>query len=211
MRHSFSRVLSFGAIPLAFMVWTAHAHADAVWVKYRGLVDLTPFHCDWIERSTLVKRLCYDAKEQYVVVNLTGTYYHYCEVPAGIVNDWLAAESMGRFYNAIVKGRFDCRQNRVPSYSVAPGAPIWTVAGRADPSRSRLRRGISPRCEPGHWIDTVSDDGEIVILEDGSVWEIDADDSSTSAGWTSSDDIVACDDKLINTDEKETVSATRIR
>lgn len=90
--------------------------AEAVDVKYRGSVDLSPFKCEWIDRSSLVKRVCYDAKERYVIVNLTGTYYHYCQVPGSVVAEWLDAESMGRFYNATVKGRFDCRVLRAPAY-----------------------------------------------------------------------------------------------
>jgi hypothetical protein len=92
------------------------AGAEQVYVKYRGPVDLSPFKCEWIERSSLVKRLCYDAKEKYVVVNLTGTYYHYCEVPPGVVASWRSADSMGRFYNSSVKGSFDCRLLRMPAY-----------------------------------------------------------------------------------------------
>ncbi len=65
----------------------------------------------------MVRRLCYDSRERYVIVNLTGAYYHYCEVPPSIVAAWRQAASMGRFYNAQVKGRFDCRVLRVPSYN----------------------------------------------------------------------------------------------
>lgn len=90
--------------------------AELVYVKYRGQVDLKPFECEWVTRSSVVKRLCYDSKEQYVIVNLTGTYYHYCEVPSIIVNNWRIADSMGRFYNAQLKERFDCRINHVPAY-----------------------------------------------------------------------------------------------
>ncbi|WP_366145376.1 KTSC domain-containing protein [Candidatus Accumulibacter sp. ACC007] len=93
------------------------ANAESVDVKYRGLVDLAPFQCEWLSRSSFIKRLCYDAKEQYVVVNLTGIYYHYCEVPGNIVSGWRQVESMGRYYNSRVKGRFDCRVFRVPTYN----------------------------------------------------------------------------------------------
>jgi hypothetical protein len=90
--------------------------AESAFVKYRGQVDLKPFKCESVVRSSLVKRLCYDPKEQYVIVNLNGTYYHYCEVPSGLVSAWQRADSMGRFYNQNVKGNFDCRVNRVPAY-----------------------------------------------------------------------------------------------
>jgi hypothetical protein len=53
--------------------------------------------------------------------------------------------------------------------------------------------------------------GKIVILEDGSVWEIDDGDTVDTATWTAGTEIVVCDDKLINTDDDETVDATKIR
>ena len=76
---------------------------------------------------------------------------------------------------------------------------------------SRGRRYSSSGCESGHWVDSVSNDGQIVKLEDGSIWEVDAVDAIDSSLWLPTTDIVACDDKLINTEDNETVSATRIR
>lgn len=75
----------------------------------------------------------------------------------------------------------------------------------------RGRRYSSSNCESGHWIQSVSNDGRIVMLEDGSIWEVDVVDAIDSALWLPITEIVACDDKLINTDDNETVSATRIR
>jgi hypothetical protein len=66
-------------------------------------------------------------------------------------------------------------------------------------------------CEAGHWIEKVSDDGKIVILEDSSVWVIDPVDRVDTALWTETDEIIACADKLINTEEKEVAGARRIR
>jgi hypothetical protein len=66
-------------------------------------------------------------------------------------------------------------------------------------------------CESGHWIASVNRDGEVVILEDGSVWLVDPIDRIDSMLWLPISDIVACYDKLINTDDGETVSARRIR
>lgn len=76
---------------------------------------------------------------------------------------------------------------------------------------SRIRPHASSGCESGHWVDSVSSDGEIVKLEDGSIWEVDSVDSIDSVLWLPTTDIVACDDKLINTEDNETVSARRIR
>lgn len=92
------------------------ALAETVTVKYRGVVDLAPFQCESVSRSSLVTRVCYDRKEQYMVIGLQGAYYHYCEIDAGTVAALRGASSMGRYFNANVKGRFDCRTHRVPAY-----------------------------------------------------------------------------------------------
>lgn len=81
----------------------------------------------------------------------------------------------------------------------------------AAPRAPRVRRGGYSGCEDGHWVDSVSGDGTIVKLEDGSVWEVDAADAIDSALWLPTTEIIACDDKLINTDDGETVSARRLR
>ncbi len=92
------------------------ALAETVNVKYRGVVDLAPFQCESVNRSSLVTRVCYDRKEQYMVIGLQGTYYHYCEIDPSTVAALRGAESMGRYFNANIKGRFDCRTRRVPAY-----------------------------------------------------------------------------------------------
>ncbi len=85
-------------------------------VKFRGPVNLAPFKCDTIARSSFIQRVCYDASNSYMLINLSGTWYHYCEIGQGMVSSLLAAESMGRFYNVSIKGNFDCRTHRVPVY-----------------------------------------------------------------------------------------------
>jgi hypothetical protein len=92
------------------------AHADSVYVKYRGEVDLNAFDCTDIARSSFINRVCYDQRNKYMLISLNGTYYHYCEIDAGTVSSLLNAHSMGAFYNANIKGDFDCRKNRVPEY-----------------------------------------------------------------------------------------------
>jgi hypothetical protein len=51
-----------------------------------------------------------------MLINLNGTYYHYCQIDADTVAALKTADSMGRYFNAEVKGHFDCRINRVPMY-----------------------------------------------------------------------------------------------
>ncbi len=98
------------------MAYTEAVNAETVFVKYRGLVELSPFKCEWITRNSDTKRLCYDSNERYVIVNLTGTYYHYCDVPSEVVTAWLHADPMNEYYNRHVRRRFDCRLSPAPTY-----------------------------------------------------------------------------------------------
>ena len=109
----FATVVAFAGLALFYQ---PGASAETVLVKYRGPADLARMTCDTITRSSFINRLCYDAKEMYVVVALDTTYYHYCGVPADVVANWRVADSMGRFYNAQIKGRYDCRHGHVPDY-----------------------------------------------------------------------------------------------
>jgi hypothetical protein len=99
------------------------ARAESVVVKYRGPVDLAPFTCENITRSSFIDRVCYDAANDYMLIELSrhawardGVWYHYCEIDGDTVSSLLAADSMGRYYNASIKGRFDCRTHKVPEY-----------------------------------------------------------------------------------------------
>jgi hypothetical protein len=107
--------LALGVFAFA-MVGVSSSHAESVDVKYRGLVDLKPFQRTEITRSSFIRRVCYDRPNQYMLINLNGTYYHYCQIDGGTVDSLLNADSMGRYFNAQVKGQFDCRVNRIPDY-----------------------------------------------------------------------------------------------
>lgn len=110
------RAATLAVFVLALVAAPRGALAETVFVKYRGPVDLAPFDCKWVTRSSLVWRLCYDARHRYAIVLLRGTYYHYCDVPPFVVAAWRQADSMGRYYIDHVKGRFDCRTHYVPPY-----------------------------------------------------------------------------------------------
>jgi hypothetical protein len=111
------RVCIFWLLVLALTPYGAsRLFAESVEVKYRGLVDLRHFECNDISRSSFIKRVCYDPPNEYMVINLNGIYYHYCQIDDATVHELLSADSMGRFYNTQVKGRFDCRVYRVPNY-----------------------------------------------------------------------------------------------
>jgi hypothetical protein len=104
------------ALLLGALFVTQRVRSEVVQVKYRGEVDLKSFSCADVTQSSFIKRVCYDRMNEYVLISLNGTYYHYCEMPDAIVSSLMSAESMGRFYNASIKGHFDCRTRKVPAY-----------------------------------------------------------------------------------------------
>jgi hypothetical protein len=63
-------------------------------------------------------------------------------------------------------------------------------------------------CEDGLSIQEISSGGSIIILDDGSVWEMTAGDAS---GWSDGDDVVVCGNEIINTSENEKLDAHRLR
>ena len=94
------------------------AFAEDVYVKYRGYVLLDAFYCEDITDSSFVERVCYDSSNEYMLISLTGTYYHYCGIDADTVDELIGASSKGRYFNQYIKGdpSFDCRLNSPPDY-----------------------------------------------------------------------------------------------
>jgi hypothetical protein len=60
--------------------------------------------------------VCYDDENRYLLIRLGSTWYHYCNVPDETVTALIEAESAGRYFNANVRGKFDCRTNQPPRY-----------------------------------------------------------------------------------------------
>lgn len=104
-----SRFMLATCVVLAFLPLSG---AQAVPVKYMGDVDLSGFNCTSTPESSFVRSICHGKGHPNVVVSLKGTWYGYCGVPGAVVQEWLGAASKGRYYHAVVKGRFDCRTTR---------------------------------------------------------------------------------------------------
>jgi KTSC domain len=114
-------MLRFVFLVTASLAGASSAAAETIDVKYYCKLDLAPFACTDITRSSFMKRACYDTAQQFMVVQLTSVYYSYCEMPAATFDAFLAAPSMGQYYNANIKGSgsdgpFDCRTHHVPKY-----------------------------------------------------------------------------------------------
>ncbi len=108
------RLYTGGLIWLALL--TSSVSADQLCPKYGECVPRAAFDCGEFDRSSLVTRVCYNSSKAYLIIRLKQTDYHYCEIPPDTVAALEAAESMGRYYNAEIKGRFDCRDRAVPTF-----------------------------------------------------------------------------------------------
>lgn len=102
-------------------VTTSQATHTPVWfaVQYRsGPVDVAHPRFAYLDggSSSIVDAAFYDAVNAYMVISLNGTAYHYCGIPETIWARFTTANSLGGFYNAEVKGHFDCRLGGVPEY-----------------------------------------------------------------------------------------------
>jgi hypothetical protein len=111
-----NNALRFCLLSLAICLTSVStAAAENVDVRYHGPVSLDTFDCPTLRPSSFVNRICYDEEREYLIVQLDGAYYHYCGVDAGTVEAWLNAPSLGRFYNAEMRGGpFDCRVVGIP-------------------------------------------------------------------------------------------------
>jgi hypothetical protein len=90
-----------------------------VTVKYRvDPVDIAAPYFEPLGRSdsSVVNGAWFDSGNQYLVISLQGTVYHYCGIGSSIWNSLKSADSMGSYFGDYIKGNFDCRIFPVPVY-----------------------------------------------------------------------------------------------
>ena len=114
----FSRALLVTVLCAAISIAAA---AETVTVKYRGPVPLDTSNVPPLTVAASWSGFAMTRSSQYMVILLKGTYYHYCEIGQGTVDALVGAESMGKYFNANIRGSsmdgpFDCRTHRVPAY-----------------------------------------------------------------------------------------------
>jgi KTSC domain len=110
---------------LALLFTTHWEEAEIVDVKDRGPVDLAPFICQDVTRSSVISRVCYDAESRRMLVQRYAAYQQYCDVPKDTIDALLNAPSMGKYFNANIKAAdhdgnvpYDCRMHKPPSYQL---------------------------------------------------------------------------------------------
>jgi len=88
----------------------ADVRAEWVTVKYRDTpANVAEFAELGRNDSSLVIDAWYDASNDYMVISLTGTNYHYCAFPTSAWDDLRSASSMRSHYHDHIKGNYDCR------------------------------------------------------------------------------------------------------
>lgn len=66
-------------------------------------------------------------------------------------------------------------------------------------------------CDPNRMLNSVTQDGTRIELDNGSQWRVDDLDRSTTRDWQQDAPITACSHELINREVHESVNARRIK
>jgi len=111
------------------LIISAPAAAEKICIKYGPCgLDLGAygFECTETARSSFVRRVCHDVKQNFLAVLLNDTWYPHCGVRALDVLGLVTAPSVGRHYNEKFRsnrdgnhGPFDCRDEQMPAYPTA--------------------------------------------------------------------------------------------
>ena len=116
-------VVAFAFLSFAGVI----ASAEEACIKYHKCLPVDAFKCDTITRSKAIHRVCYLETERYMVLWFkrrnggSSEPYHFCELGSDVYKEFMAAPSMGAFYNQRIGGSrdrhapFDCRDQPIPS------------------------------------------------------------------------------------------------
>lgn len=93
-------------------------YAQDIYVKYRGYVnvDNANFKHLNIQDSSIIHDMYYDASNNYLIIKIQSTNYHYCGLPKSVIHKWISSSSLGRYYLSNIKGNYDCRVYPMPRY-----------------------------------------------------------------------------------------------
>ena len=84
---------------------------------------------------------------------------------------------------------------------------LGSFSSLTDPSSQQQPNG----CSDGHWIQSITGNGEIIELEDGSIWQVDSIDTITSSIWLPISNVTVCGSTMINIDDGEKVGVTKLK
>ncbi len=98
----------FGLWLVLYVSSTLTVGAQTVEVQHHGAINLSEMRCEFVTRSSFVRRVCFDPGTSSMVLDLSGRHYKFCGVDGNVVENFKAALSMGRHFNEHIKGRFNC-------------------------------------------------------------------------------------------------------
>jgi hypothetical protein len=102
------------ALGLILQITSLSTGAETVAVKNRGMVNLERFDCEWVNDSSLIQRICYQTTTNYLLLNVAGTYVHYCRIAPGIVIGLRQNPEKERYFNQYIRARYECHAGGVP-------------------------------------------------------------------------------------------------
>lgn len=108
-------VITAGEDPL--LVDSSHieqenAPDEVVQVEYVGPINLSDFTClPTSDESSFINRICFQDtrfSRQFMLLQLRSKWYQYCNIDENTLVRFLRSSSLGKFYNANIKGKFGC-------------------------------------------------------------------------------------------------------
>ncbi len=91
--------------------------SEYVSIKYRDdKVNVSDFEYFYVSINQMVREAWYDKYNNYFIINLRNTKYHYCDFPEDIWLDFKKSTSIDYFYDRFIYGKYDCRESVVPTY-----------------------------------------------------------------------------------------------
>jgi hypothetical protein len=110
--------MKFNLIIFTLFIFCINANATTLQIKYLDTpVNVTKNGFEnFTKQSSVIFNSWYDRKNNYLIINVNGTNYHYCGFGSHDWKSFKKSVSLGRHYIQNIKGRFDCRIFPLPKY-----------------------------------------------------------------------------------------------
>ena len=86
--------------------WSAQMKYIIIACILMAVPTVTLAECVQTPRSSWISEICYDNTK--VTATMRGVKYDFCGVPRSVFDKWVAASSVGSFYNQWIRDRYSC-------------------------------------------------------------------------------------------------------
>jgi len=69
-----------------------------------------------LPHGNAINAVYYDSQNQYAVYQERTLFQHRCEVPADVIDEWVADGASDSYYERKIDDRYDCNSNNTPAY-----------------------------------------------------------------------------------------------